>query len=142
MVEGGIDDILIPNQIVTEDKITRLCSVAERARVSVAVDNAENVQNLSRIASDRGVSIGVVIEVDTSMGRGGIRGKEHGVELAKLAHSLPGIDFKGVMSHQTLDGSPRPRDPFHLGPQVHPAVPGREGCHRGRGDTGGGGLLR
>ena len=40
------------------------------------------------------------------MGRAGIRGKEHGVELAKLAHSLPGVDFKGVMSHQTLDGSP------------------------------------
>ena len=106
MVEGGIDDILIPNQIVTEDKITRLCSVAERAKVSVAIDSADNVRTLSRIASQRGVSIGVVIEVDTSMGRGGIRAKEKGVELAKLSHSLPGIDFKGVMSHQTLDGSP------------------------------------
>ena len=48
----------------------------------------------------------MVIEVDTSMGRAGIRNKEQGVELAKLAHSLPGVDFKGVMSHQTLDGSP------------------------------------
>ena len=106
MTEGGIEDILIPNQVVTDDKITRLCSVAERAKVTVGIDNAENVRNLSRIASERGVNIGVVIEVDTSMGRAGIRGKEQGVELAKLAHSLPGVDFKGVMSHQTLDGSP------------------------------------
>ena len=106
MTEGGIDDIFIPNQVVTDDKITRLCSVAERAKVTVGIDNAENVRNLSRIASERGVNIGVVIEVDTSMGRAGIRNKEQGVELAKLAHSLPGVDFKGVMSHQTLDGSP------------------------------------
>ena len=106
MAEGGIDDIFIPNQVVTDDKITRLCSVAERAKVTVGIDSAENVRNLSRIASERGVNIGVVIEVDTSMGRAGIRNKEQGVELAKLAHSLPGVDFKGVMSHQTLDGSP------------------------------------
>ena len=106
MTEGGIEDIFIPNQVVTDDKITRLCSVAERAKVTVGIDNAENVRNLSRIASERGVNIGVVIEVDTSMGRAGIRNKEQGVELAKLAHSLPGVDFKGVMSHQTLDGSP------------------------------------
>ena len=106
MTEGGIEDILIPNQVVTDDKITRLCSVAERAKVTVGIDSAENVRNLSRIASGRGVNIGVVIEVDTSMGRAGIRNKEQGVELAKLAHSLPGVDFKGVMSHQTLDGSP------------------------------------
>ncbi len=106
MAEGGIDDILVPNQVVTDDKITRLCSVAERASITVGIDNAENVRNLSRIASGRGVNVGVVIEVDTSMGRAGIRDKERGVELAKLAHSLPGVDFKGVMSHQTLDGSP------------------------------------
>ena len=106
MVEGGIDDILIPNQVVTDDKITRLCSVAERANITVGIDNPDNVRNLSRIASRRGVNIGVVIEVDTSMGRAGIREKEQGVELAKLAHSLPGVDFKGVMSHQTLDGAP------------------------------------
>ena len=106
MTEGGIDDIFIPNQVVTDDKITRLCSVAERAKVTVGIDSAENVRNLSRIASERGVNIGVVIEVDTSMGRAGIRDKEQGVELAKLAHSLPGVDFKGVMSHQTLEGSP------------------------------------
>ena len=106
MVEGGIDDILIPNQIVTEDKIDRLCALAGRASITVAIDNPENVQTISARASAKSATIGVVIEVDTSMGRAGIRDKEKGVELAKLAHSLPGIAFKGVMSHQTLDGKP------------------------------------
>ena len=40
------------------------------------------------------------------MGRAGVRHIEHGVELAELASGLPGIAFKGVMSHQTLPGRP------------------------------------
>jgi D-serine deaminase-like pyridoxal phosphate-dependent protein len=52
------------------------------------------------------VTIGVVIEVDTSMHRAGVRRVSQGVELAQLAATLPGIAFKGVMSHQTIPGRP------------------------------------
>ena len=106
MVEGGIDDIFIPNQIVTRDKIARLCSLAKRANMKVAVDNPHNVRDISDIAQSYGVTIGVLIEVDTQMGRAGIRNNQQGVELAKLASELPGVAFKGVMSHQTLPGKP------------------------------------
>ncbi|MDA1188211.1 MAG: alanine racemase [Chloroflexi bacterium] len=104
MVQGGIDDILIPNEIVTKDKIKRVCSLAHKAKIAVCVDNPQNLRDLSAQASASGVTLGVAIEVDTSMGRGGIRSPEEGVELAKLATSLPGIHFKGVMSHQSLKG--------------------------------------
>jgi D-serine deaminase-like pyridoxal phosphate-dependent protein len=40
------------------------------------------------------------------MHRAGIRRVEDGVELAKLAATLPGIAFRGLMSHQTLPGRP------------------------------------
>jgi 3-hydroxy-D-aspartate aldolase len=106
MVEGGIADILIANQVVTPDKIVRLCSLAKRADVKVAIDDPRNVKLLSEIAAEHGVTIGVVIEVDTSMQRAGTRHVRKAVELAKLASSLPGIAFKGVMSHQTLPGRP------------------------------------
>lgn len=106
MVEGGINDILIPNQIVTKDKIDRLCSLAKGADMKVAIDDPRNLRDLSDGAKHHGVTVGVVIEVDTSMGRAGVREAERGVELAKLATELPGIAFKGVMSHQTLPGKP------------------------------------
>lgn len=106
MVEGGIFDILIPNQIVTRDKITRLCILAKRANMMVAVDDPRNLEDISEVASANGVKVGVVIEVDTSMHRAGIRRVEQGVELARLASRLPGITFKGVMCHQ---GAPNPR---------------------------------
>ena len=106
MVEGGIHDILIPNQIVTKDKIKRLCSLARIADMKVVVDDPRNLRDISEIAYTCGVTIGVLIEVDTSMHRAGIRYADQGVELAKLANELPGVAFKGVMSHQSLPGKP------------------------------------
>ena len=58
------------------------------------------------MAHAHGVTLGVVIEVDTSMHRAGVRRVSQGVDLAKLATTLPGIAFKGVMSHQTIPGRP------------------------------------
>jgi 3-hydroxy-D-aspartate aldolase len=106
MVEGGIHDILIANQVVAPEKIARLCALARQADMKVAVDHAHNLRALSDMAQAHGVTLGVVIEVNTSMHRAGIRNPEAGVELAKLAAALPGIAFRGIMSHQTLPGQP------------------------------------
>jgi D-serine deaminase-like pyridoxal phosphate-dependent protein len=106
MMEGGIDDIFIANQVVARDKIERLCALAKRANLKVAVDDPRNLQELSEVAQAHGVTIGVIVEVDTSMHRAGVRQVSQGVNLAKLASTLPGIAFKGVMSHQTVPGHP------------------------------------
>ena len=102
MVEGGIRDIIIPNQVVSRDKIARLCALQSRADVKVCVDNVDNVRDLSEVALAHGVTIGVLIEVDTSIGRAGIRSPEQGVELARVAQELPGVRFVGLLSHQHL----------------------------------------
>jgi 3-hydroxy-D-aspartate aldolase len=106
MVEGGIYDILIANQVVARDKIVRLCALARQADMKVCVDDPRNVRDLSEIAEHGGVTVGVLVEVDTSMGRAGVRRIEDAVELAKLAVGLPGLKFRGVMSHQFVPGSP------------------------------------
>jgi D-serine deaminase-like pyridoxal phosphate-dependent protein len=106
MVEGGINDIFIANQVVTRDKISRLCALARCADMKVAIDDEGNLRTLSEIAQAYGVTLGVVVEVDTSMHRAGIRHVDKGVALARLATTLPGIAFRGVMSHQTLPGQP------------------------------------
>ena len=103
MVEGGLNDILITNQIVTNDKIARLCSLAKRSNIKICIDNAENLRDISQIAHSQKVLIGVLIEVQTNILRAGIRKAEEGVKLAKLAQTLPGIKFKGVMSHQHVE---------------------------------------
>jgi 3-hydroxy-D-aspartate aldolase len=114
MVAGGVDDILIANQVVTRDKIARLCALARNADMKVCVDDERNVRDISEVADEHGVTIGVLIEVDTSMGRAGVRTREHGVAIARLAQSLPGVAFRGVMSHQSLSGGPD-RETRHIG---------------------------
>jgi len=106
MVEGGIDDILITSEVATRDKMARICALSRRADVKVAIDDPRNLAELSEVAQEHGVTVGTVIEVNTSMGRGGIRHVEHGVELARLAEKSPGVAFRGIMSHQTLPGAP------------------------------------
>ncbi|MCI0440501.1 MAG: alanine racemase, partial [Chloroflexi bacterium] len=106
MVDAGIRDILITSQVTARDKLARICSLNRRADVKLTIDDPRNLRELSELAQQHGATVGVVIEVDTSMHRAGIRAVEEGVELAKLASQLPGIAFKGVMSHQTLSGRP------------------------------------
>ena len=106
MVEGGIHDILITSQVVARDKMARISALSKRADVKVAIDDPRNLRELSDVAEEQHATVGVVIEVDTTMHRAGIRRVEQGVELARLAESLPGIAFRGVMSHQTLPGRP------------------------------------
>ena len=107
MVEGGVADVLVANQVVRRDKIARLCALGRRADVKVCVDNADNLRDLSEIATAHGVSIGVLVEIHTGMGRAGARSPEQAVALAELAQRLPGIEFKGVMSHQSSEEKDR-----------------------------------
>ena len=115
MVEGGITDILIPNQIVTEDKLDRVSALARHGDIKLCVDSVENVQIISDVATRNGVEIGVLIEVDTSMGRAGVHSPEAGVEIAQAAQELPGVSFRGVMSHQSVGDSFSKEDRFLRG---------------------------
>src|SRR5712692_5410545 len=48
MVEGGIGDVLVSNEVVGAQKIARLAELARRARIGVCVDNPENVRQIDR----------------------------------------------------------------------------------------------
>ena len=79
MVQNGITDILIPNQVVTDDKLVRLCGLARRGDIKVCVDDPDNVRAISRVAESTDTTIGILVEVDTSMGRAGVRHPQQGV---------------------------------------------------------------
>ena len=104
MIQGGIKDVLVTSEVVGPSKLRRLAALAKDANVKVCIDNLQNVRDMSAAAMEMSSEIGVLIEVDTSMGRAGVRSPAEGVTLAKEATSLPGIKFLGVMSHQTVNG--------------------------------------
>merc|ERR1719272_2527058 len=47
LVDGGIRDILIANQVVGVTKIQNMISLARRATICVAVDSQQNLQHIS-----------------------------------------------------------------------------------------------
>ncbi len=110
MVHGGVPSVLITSEVVGELKIRRLCSLAGQAEMMVACDNSENARVLSREAVAQGVDLGVVIEMETGMGRCGVQEIRQGVELARDIDSLPGISFRGIMSHQVIPATPDRED--------------------------------
>lgn len=101
MVNAGIKDILIANQIVGPQKIARLVNLRRHADVKVIVDSVENVVELGAAASAKGVTQGVLIEVNVGMERAGLPPGEPTVALAKRIADTPGLLFQGL---QTWEG--------------------------------------
>ena len=102
MVHGGVPSVFVTSEVVDPAKIDRLCALANQAEILVACDSQENARNISRAASAQGVEVGIVIEQETGLVRCGVQEVEPGVALAKLVDALPGLVFKGIMSHQMM----------------------------------------
>jgi len=100
LVNAGIKDILIANQIVGQLKIARLVNLAKHADMMTAVDNPENAKEISAAAQAKGVTIRVIIEVDVGMGRCGVRSKEEALELARQIKELHSLKFMGLMGFE------------------------------------------
>ena len=69
LVDAGIKDVLIANQIVQPTKISRLAELAGRCYLTVCVDDPGNIYQLSEAAQAEGTTIHCLVEFDTGMGR-------------------------------------------------------------------------
>lgn len=96
MVEGGIDDVFIANQVVPRLAIGRLADLARRAEVTVAVDDARNVADLSNAAHARDVTLNLVVEIDAGMGRCGVPPGKPALLLARTIANSPRLRFAGI----------------------------------------------
>jgi len=97
--KSGISDILLTNQIVGQ-KIDRLVKLAKRANVKVLVDSRQNVVELSRAAREKGVQLGVLVEVDVGMGRCGVQPGEQTLQLVKFVHDQKSLKFMGLEGYE------------------------------------------
>lgn len=98
MVAAGIRDILVANQVVGPRKIARLVNLVRQADVKVAVESAVNIAEIGRMATERGVEVGVLVELNTGMERAGVLPGAPAVEMSRIAHQTPGVRYQGVMA--------------------------------------------
>ena len=64
MVEGGIGDVLVSNEVVGARKLERLAALSRRARIGVCADHAASVRDLEAAAAAAGVTLEVYMELE------------------------------------------------------------------------------
>lgn len=99
MVDAGIDNILIPYNIVGTPKLKRLTALTKRAKIIVALDSEETAKGISQQAHTDNCTVPVVMELDTGSGRCGVQSPQKAQSLARRIVKMPGIDFQGVMTY-------------------------------------------
>lgn len=98
-VAAGIRDIHISNEVVGPAKMTLLGQLARAAKISVCVDSAQNLAQLSAAMVQAGVEIDVLVEVDVGQGRCGVSDDATVLALAQQARALPGLNFAGLQAY-------------------------------------------
>ncbi len=98
MVAGGIQDVLVANEVVGESKIIRLVALNRAAHVMVAVDNIENAKQIAEIAYRQDLEVDVLAEINTGMNRCGVEPGEAAQAFCAELTELAGIHLAGLMS--------------------------------------------
>ena len=100
MADAGIKDILVANQVPGYNKIDRATDLATRCDLMVAVDDPENVRQLSEASAAKGVELRVLVEVDVGMGRCGVQPGKPALDLARQVDRAPGLKLEGLMAYE------------------------------------------
>jgi D-threonine aldolase len=95
LVEGGIQDVLVSNEIVGTPKIRRLADLSQRARLGVCVDNLENLRQIAAT----GAQLDTYIELEVGMRRCGVAPGEPALALAREILKAPSLRFAGLHAY-------------------------------------------
>ena len=99
LVDSGIENILIANQITDPEKITALAYLAKSCTLTVCVDNEENVYALNKACAFANSKLHVLIEYEIGMKRCGIKEDNEVLALAKIVNSCENLVFDGIQAY-------------------------------------------
>ena len=99
LVEAGIEDVLIANQIIDPAKLAEVAALANCCRLGIAVDHSENVRNLEVAAAAQNATIYCLVEYEIGMGRCGVDNKEALYALAREIQECPHLVFEGIQAY-------------------------------------------
>jgi len=99
LVEGGISDVLISNEVVGDAKLKRIALLAKKARIAVCVDDARNVDELTAAARNEGVILNLLIEIDAGAHRCGVTPGKAAVDLARRIIASRNLRFAGLQAY-------------------------------------------
>ncbi len=99
MADAGIENILLPYNLIGAEKLHRLKVLNERVTLAVTADSAFTIEGYARTFTEAEKPLRVLVECDTGMGRCGVQTAEEAVALAQLIAASPGLVFGGLMTY-------------------------------------------
>ncbi|HAA91476.1 MAG: alanine racemase [Rhodospirillaceae bacterium] len=99
MVAGGVENVLVTNQIVDPAKLGRLCELTKQADVAVLCDDAAAIPLLNAAAENAAITLNVLVEVDVGAGRCGVEPGDAVAVLAKEVDAAKGLHFAGLQAY-------------------------------------------
>ncbi|MFB9835773.1 alanine racemase [Actinoallomurus acaciae] len=102
--DEGVGDLLWAHQPVGPAKVAFAVEALRRGGLTLGLDSAEVAAPLA----SSGVTVPFLLEVDTGLGRTGVD-PDRAVETATRIAGLPGLELRGVMTHEGHLGKHRDR---------------------------------
>lgn len=105
LVAGGVNDIILTNQIVHQEKIKRIAKLLAKdanVTIGVCVDNPVNAKLLSDIVAEEtnDRKLDAYIEVDVGQKRCGVAPGIPCADLAeRIIHDCPSLNLKGIQAY-------------------------------------------
>lgn len=99
LVQGGIRDVLVTNQIVGQEKLHRLARLAHQATIGLCFDDPLQVRAASEAARKEGVTIDGYVEIDIGMSRCGVKPGVIAAELANQIAQAKGLKLCGIQAY-------------------------------------------
>jgi 3-hydroxy-D-aspartate aldolase len=96
---GGVQDILISNEVVGASKLARAAALARIARISICADDPAHVGAISAAARDAGVVLNVLVEINVGGNRCGVEPGSPAVALAQMIAADPYLTFGGLQAY-------------------------------------------
>jgi len=110
MVDGGVHDVFITNEVIAPHKLARVAALAHRVvgdkgQLAIAVDSVEGVSRLAQAMNDERTRlsvpaiIDVFVEIDVGAGRCGVVPGPAALALVHEIRKHPALRFAGLQAY-------------------------------------------
>lgn len=98
LVNGGVGDVLVTNEIVGPAKLDRLAKLARSAKIGLCVDHPEGVREAAEAAARHDVVLDILVELDVGGRRCGVAPGE-AVRIAETVARSNTLRFAGLQAY-------------------------------------------
>ena len=97
LVDAGVGDVYISNEVIDEAKLARVAALARRCKLAIAVDSVLGIERLAAAVRAARCDIAVLVEIDVGQGRCGAAPSQAGALARQLVDA--GLHFAGLQAY-------------------------------------------